>query len=194
MEPPDDDNRRRDRLWRGVPVAIVILSASLGLAFFYLSATHEAGPPSRYEISHTDFKALVDQGEVAEIVLRDGAVDGKLRAPGPLGLQGEAGERFTTRIPAFGDDALLPALVSQGVRLQVAEPHADGWDRAIERWIRARTRWRQQTGCSPRMSSARNSRIRPSSVSTTSRITTWRSSAVMPSPGTICTPTHGSSS
>jgi cell division protease FtsH len=86
--------------------------------------------PEEPEIAYTDFKALVEQGKVEEIVLQGGEVTGKLRAPVPLGPRGESAERFRTRIPGFGDVDLLPALQRQAVRLRVLEP-PDGWGRVL---------------------------------------------------------------
>jgi cell division protease FtsH len=86
--------------------------------------------PEEPEIAYTDFKALVEQGKVEEIVLQGGEVTGKLRAPVPLGPRGESAERFRTRIPGFGDADLLPALQRQAVRLRVLEP-PDGWGRVL---------------------------------------------------------------
>jgi len=86
--------------------------------------------PEGPEIAYTDFKALVEQGKVEEVVLQGGEMTGKLRAPAPLGPRGEPAERFRTRIPGFGDADLLPALQRQAVRLRVLEP-PDGWGRLL---------------------------------------------------------------
>ena len=78
----------------GLLVTLIVVSLSGGQG----SAT-----PVEPEIAYTDFKALVEQGKVEEIVLQGGEMAGKLRAPVPLGPHGEPAARFRTRIPGFGD-------------------------------------------------------------------------------------------
>ena len=100
----------------------------------YLSRAEIDGR-SRPDIAYTEFRTLVEQGKVEEVVIRDRTVEGKLSRPAPLGHGAEAGTRFTTRIPSFGDDELLPALTRHGVRVTVAETPSEGWWPSIRPWI-----------------------------------------------------------
>ncbi len=118
------------------PVVILLLAPlALVLLVLYLPLEPIAGSARRHEIAYTEFKTLVEQGKVEEIVVRDRAVEGKLRAPAPLGPGRESGTSFTTRIPSFGDEALLPALGRQGVRVRVDA--AEGWGQTVGLWFPA---------------------------------------------------------
>ena len=118
---------RLPRRGDGLPLAAGLLVTLILVA---LLGGQGGATPEEPEIAYTDFKALVEQGKVEEIVLQGGDVTGKLRAPVPLGPRGESAERFRTRIPGFGDVDLLPALQRQAVRLRVLEP-PDGWGRVL---------------------------------------------------------------
>lgn len=69
----------------------------LALVLLYLFAPDISGT----EISYTEFKQHVGRGDVAEVTLRDGEVDGRFHAPQPLGAKGAESIRFNTRIPAL---------------------------------------------------------------------------------------------
>ena len=71
------------------------------------------------DVSYSHFKELVESGHVAEVRLRGDAVEGTLRDSASTGVESQAFERFRTRIPAVGDDALLPLLDDNGVDVQV---------------------------------------------------------------------------
>jgi cell division protease FtsH len=118
--------------WRWMPLAILLVA--FGLVTWWLGSVPEAEPRPP-EVAYTEFRALVDRGVVEEVVLRDDAVEGRLRSLTPLGPAGELGDRFTTRIPAFGDETLMPALIHQDIRVHVAEPAGNGWARVILPWI-----------------------------------------------------------
>jgi cell division protease FtsH len=79
-----------------------------------------------FEIPYSEFKALLRDRAVEEVELRGDVAEGRLREARPLGPQGEEGDRFRTRVPALGDDSLLPTIEETGVRLRVGEPDG-GW-------------------------------------------------------------------
>ncbi len=84
------------------------------------------------EIPYSSFKSMIKDGSVDEVLLRGNVVEGKFFRPQPLGLQGEEYSRFTTRIPAFGDEGLLNALENKQVKVRVREPEAAGtWKTVI---------------------------------------------------------------
>ena len=134
MTPKADEPRSRGPLKRWIPVVVLLLAPlALLLVILYLPLEPTAGASRRPEVAYSEFKALVEQGKVEEIVVRDRAVEGKLRAPAPLGPGRQPGVGFTTRIPSFGDEELLPALGRQGVRVRVAVP--EGWGSAVSVWL-----------------------------------------------------------
>ncbi len=102
--------------------AIVFLASTLFLILMIRNLEDVSGVQ---DVSYSQFKKLVDSGDVSEVRLRGESADGKLRSVMPIGPEGEAGERFRTRIPVFGDESLLPLLEARGVTLRVEEPEAE---------------------------------------------------------------------
>ncbi len=80
---------------------------------------------SRVDIAYSEFKALVEAGDVAEVTLRGNAVDGEVRGTRPLGPDRREEAFFRSRVPAFGDEQLLPLLEASGVSVRVAETPAE---------------------------------------------------------------------
>jgi cell division protease FtsH len=128
-QPPTTDRLKRLVLSLLIPLAILL--SVLG----YLARAPMPAPAPLQEVAYSDFRTLVDQGKVAETVIRDGAVEGTLRTPAPLAPGGQAAVGFRTRIPSFGDNELLGALTSHGVRVRVAEPEPASWWRTIGPWL-----------------------------------------------------------
>ena len=92
--------------------------------FGFLYLFYAGGPPTaetRYAISYSQFKTLIHEGRVERVLLMGDSASGELFDAAPLGPRGEAGTLFATRIPAFGDESLLPALEAQDVQIEVAE-------------------------------------------------------------------------
>jgi cell division protease FtsH len=113
---------------------------SLALLLLFLTVLHywsgaRLETSGGYEISYTQFKGLVEGGKVAEVLLRGQEVQGKLRERAPLGPKGEPSDRFRTYVPAFGDEALLPALERHGVELRVAESRPEGLWPVLLAWL-----------------------------------------------------------
>ncbi|MEW5755334.1 MAG: ATP-dependent zinc metalloprotease FtsH [Pseudomonadota bacterium] len=104
-------------------VAFALLIAAL-LLFFY----SQRGAIGLQTIAYSEFKQLVQRGEVAEVVLKEHEISGRLHRPQPLGEKAVAAERFTTEIPAIGDDQLLPLLDQQEVKVSaVPGPGRNLW-------------------------------------------------------------------
>jgi cell division protease FtsH len=78
------------------------------------------------EIPYSEFKTLLRDRVVEEVELRGDLAEGRLRDARPLGPGGQETDRFRTRIPALGDDSLLPTIEETGVRLLVGEAEG-GW-------------------------------------------------------------------
>ena len=94
--------------------------ALLGMLYLFYSQ----GPPTAettYAISYSRFKSLVEDGKVKKVLLAGDTAKGQLFDSAPLGPQDETGSRFSTRIPAFGDESLLPALEARDVQIEVTE-------------------------------------------------------------------------
>ncbi|MBI4185072.1 MAG: ATP-dependent zinc metalloprotease FtsH [Proteobacteria bacterium] len=85
-------------------------------------------PGTVAEVPYTSFKALLAERTVDRIVLRGDDVEGHLVQPRALKGTLAPVERFRTRVPAFGDPELLPALEKAGVEVAV-EPAKEtgGW-------------------------------------------------------------------
>ena len=94
--------------------------ALFGMLYLFYSQGLPTAEPS-YTISYSQFKSLVETGKVEKVLLVGDTASGQLFDDTPLGSQGEPASRFTTRIPAFGDESLLPALQANDVQIEVAE-------------------------------------------------------------------------
>jgi len=103
-------------------LSYLLLIASLLLLYYVLWSV----PPQEraFAIPYSLFKSLVTQDQVEEIVLRGEQAQGVLTTSSPLGPQGETGVHFVTRIPAIGDQQLLPLLEEHNVRVTVEEEPA----------------------------------------------------------------------
>jgi len=77
--------------------------------------------PGGIEISYSEFKRRVAQGEVAEVIFRDSEIAGRLHQAQRLGTEGAESQRFVTRMPAVGDDELLAALERQNIQVRAEE-------------------------------------------------------------------------
>ncbi len=77
-------------------------------------------------VPYTQFKALVRDGAMAEVLLRGKEAQGRLAAPHPLGPQGALIQKVSTRLPDLGDETLLPLLEEKGVPLSVEADEQPG--------------------------------------------------------------------
>ena len=102
------------------------LSLTVGLllfAFFAFQTGGLFGQPAN-EIPYSTFKEQIAAGNIREVVLHGHLVEGDFRGSPPQGVQGK---QFRTRIPDFGDEALLPALQQHDVKVTVGEEPSGGW-------------------------------------------------------------------
>jgi len=107
------------------PISWITLAMVLGIIFSYMLFRAEPTEPI-YEVPYSEFKALVREQKVLEVILRGENVEGQLFVPEVIGPQGEQATRFQSRIPAFGDSTLLPELEEAGVAVTVSPPHEEG--------------------------------------------------------------------
>ena len=94
--------------------------ALFGMLYLFYSQ----GPPTAeptYAIPYSHFKSLVEDGKVEKVLLAGDTAKGRLFDSAPLGPQGEPGSRFSTLIPTFGDESLLPALEARDVQIEVVK-------------------------------------------------------------------------
>jgi cell division protease FtsH len=113
------DDRHRRRGW--------YLALAIGIALLYLLLAPPLHGPSRHDIAYSDFTAHVRHDRVAEVTFRGAYAEGQLRAPWPLGPDGQAGIQFRVRMPPFGGESLVALLEDHAVRVQAAaDPHETG--------------------------------------------------------------------
>jgi len=79
-----------------------------------------------YEIPYSQFKTLVHQGQVSEVRFEGNEVKGTLRSAVAIGPKQEQASLFRTRLPAMGDESLIPALEEQQVQLIVGQEPGKG--------------------------------------------------------------------
>ncbi|MEW5972464.1 MAG: ATP-dependent zinc metalloprotease FtsH [Pseudomonadota bacterium] len=77
-------------------------------------------------VPYTQFKDLVREGAMAEVLLRGKEAQGRLAEPRPLGPQGALIQKVSTRLPDLGDDTLLPLLEEKGVTVSVEADDQQG--------------------------------------------------------------------
>ncbi len=81
-------------------------------------------------LSYTTFREYLDAGHIAEVTLVERSLEGEFAAPVQYEL--ETGEivtltTFTTHLPVFGIDALLPDLEARGVHVTAKPPMDISW-------------------------------------------------------------------
>ena len=96
-----------------VLITVLLLIAYLG---FQYTVPRE---PS-YEIPYSQFKKLAHKGRVNSVQLQGDVAEGSLHSTEAIGPQGESAQRFSTRIPAFGDETLMPLLEAQDIEVHVS--------------------------------------------------------------------------
>jgi len=102
--------------------AILIIS----MIAFYFALTQKLATEPVFDIPYSQFKQLLNEGELESVTLRGNKVEGILFQPKSIGPQKEMGKLFKTRIPNIGDESLLPALETQHVEVKVFAPEAEG--------------------------------------------------------------------
>jgi cell division protease FtsH len=123
-----------NKMPKWLPYAIV----AAALALLVLASLQGPQPSGPLEISYSDFKARVAAGEITEVVLRGEEAEANLVRPTTNGPDTAESQRVITRIPAFGDQELLPLLEAHGVEI-VTQPSDDsgpmGWLAGLLPWI-----------------------------------------------------------
>jgi cell division protease FtsH len=112
----NDKNGNQEQYRQWAPYVLIV--AVLLLA--YLTFQYSAPPEPSYEIPYTRFKELASMGHVESLQLQGDVARGALKSTDALGPHGEMAQHFTTRLPAFGDESLLPLIESQSIELKVS--------------------------------------------------------------------------
>ena len=110
-----DSNQEKYPPW--APYALIMALMLLA----YLTIQYTTPPEPSYEIPYSQFKALAEKGQVESVDLSGHVAEGRLYSAEAIGPRGETASLFSTHVPAFGDEALLPLLESQGVELRVSD-------------------------------------------------------------------------
>jgi hypothetical protein len=82
-----------------MPYIIAAVIFSLIYVFFVQAPVKEP----RYEIPYTEFKLLLKQERVKQVLLKGEIAEGSLYDPSPIGPENAMGVHFRTRIPSFGE-------------------------------------------------------------------------------------------
>ncbi len=104
-------------------VLIVLVTV---LAYYWLSKGLITTPGPSYEIPYSQFKTFAHKGQVQEVVIRGLEIEGVLHTPMLIGPQQEEASSFSTRLPSFGDEALMPMLEAQNVKITIFEERGKG--------------------------------------------------------------------
>jgi len=112
----NNTNGTQDKYLPWAPYVVIALL----LLMAYLSFQYSTPLEPSYEIAYSQFKELAKEGSVESLQLKGDVADGRLHATEAIGPQGEPARRFSTRIPAFGDEALLPLLDAQDIEVRVS--------------------------------------------------------------------------
>ena len=125
----NDTNGKQEKYPPWAPYVLITVL----LLMAYLSFQHTVPPEPSYEIPYSQFKDLAYKGRVESLQLEGDVVEGRLHSTEAIGPQGEAAQRFSTRIPAFGDETLLPLLEAQDIVVHVSSEagHAAGLARKV---------------------------------------------------------------
>ncbi len=94
------------------------------LYFIFSRSGREEGT---YPIPYSEFKQLIAENQIARVELKGYAVHGEFHQPQRIGTKDEAAKQFSTSVPLFGDDELLPLLESHNVRLTIKKKEDETW-------------------------------------------------------------------
>lgn len=108
---------RKSRLAANLWLALALFATAVFVANYYLRQSQPADPV--YDITYTRFKALLNDGQVTSVTLRELDVRGELLSRQSIGPNGEYAQHFTTRLPVMDDATLMPALERQQVDIKV---------------------------------------------------------------------------
>ena len=103
-------------------IPALAIGALVALWLLAPSAPDSRGVP----IAYSQFKSLVQKRAVESVRLRGQTATGTFVRPQPVGPNNAEAKRFRTTVPSTGDPALLPALETAGVRVEVSASEEGG--------------------------------------------------------------------
>jgi cell division protease FtsH len=112
----NDANGKQEKYPPWAPYVLITVL----LLIAYLSFQYTVPLEPSYEIPYSQFKELAHKGRVDSVQLQGDVAEGSLHSTESIGPQGETAQRFSTRIPAFGDETLLPLLEAQDIEVHVS--------------------------------------------------------------------------
>ncbi|MFZ0544181.1 MAG: ATP-dependent zinc metalloprotease FtsH [Candidatus Promineifilaceae bacterium] len=124
-EHPQENKKLRPLALRILPTIIWLILIGLLATWFWEQLM---GGAESAAISYSDFREQLQAGNVTEVIVSGEEIKGNLRnaVKFPTGEDDKVAEfsTFTTYLPSFGDDGLLPLLEAQNVTLET-EPASD---------------------------------------------------------------------
>ncbi len=106
-----------------------IINAILIIAFIslYYALTQKTVTEPAFDIPYSEFKQLLNDGELASVTLKGNQAEGTLLQATGIGPQQKMSRYFKTRIPDIGDESLLPALEAQRVEVKALSPESENF-------------------------------------------------------------------
>lgn len=103
----------------------VLIGLVAAFAYYWLSKGLVTPEPS-YEIPYSQFKTFVKNEQIQEVVIKGSVIEGEFNTPMSIGPQQEVASNFSTRLPSFGDERLMPLLEAQDINITIAEERGKG--------------------------------------------------------------------
>ena len=104
---------------------IVIFAFSFAILYYGLFS-NPTPQGTIHKIPYSEFKTLLNEGRVVEVVIRGDEIEGTLNTSQQLAPKLESDNSFRSRLPDFGDETLIPALEAKKVKLTIEEARGEG--------------------------------------------------------------------
>ncbi|MEM7221807.1 MAG: ATP-dependent zinc metalloprotease FtsH [Pseudomonadota bacterium] len=115
-----------------------VLLGTIGLVALILFFQPVTTPTAVPTVAYTEFKRMVETGEVSSITLRGDEIGARLNAPTQIGVSGGTSSEIKTTVPDFGDLGLLPLLEAHKVAITVRPDSSDlagNWLAGLLPWV-----------------------------------------------------------
>lgn len=107
----------------------IVMAAVLVVSLFMAPPN---GETRRAAISYSEFKGLLEEGKVEQVVFKGEKIAGRM-AKEIIGPQGEKTNRFITQVPPVPDPDLMSQLSTRGIEVIAEDPEAS-WNNVLS-WI-----------------------------------------------------------
>jgi len=125
-EPQDKQSPPRPKWTRFLPWVILIVF--FVVAWFLPSLLGQGGTQSAETVSYTTFVEQVNANNVKSVTITDYTVTGAFNSPVPSADGTTKSTQFTTTVPQFGNDDLIPLLQQHNVAITVQPSSSGGAD------------------------------------------------------------------